>query len=354
MNDTYLLCLDSSDKYLSVGIAKNGSLMASTRYEAWQKQSEFMIAEIQRLCEDNHVNPTSFAGVSISRGPGSYTGIRIALTVGKTIAFALNAPLYVSSSLEVLQSEKGPSICLCNARSKRSYFAVYDGSKVLEKDQILSNDEVREYIAAHPSYCLCGDLAYLGLEGEQGNELLNLVKNADEAHKMDSVHKARPVYLKDDYDKDHFNTVVRKAMIADLEAIKEIANSSLHTKYETSDFVYDMQENSLAYFLCAIVDNQVVGFLDFYITFNSATISMIAVKEGYRHKGIGNLLLGAMLRECEAQLDPVEFITLEVRASNVNAQAFYKKHKFEFVTTKKAYYNDGEDALYYVRSLIHG
>ena len=351
----YVLCLDSSDRYLSVGIGCDGALLTSIRYEAWQKQSEFMVEEISSLCQKLCINPHDFKGVSISKGPGSYTGIRIALTVGKVIAFSLQIPLYLSSSLEALRNLEKPSICLFNARSKRSYFAVYGPEGVKEKDTILTNEEVLSYIASHPDYVLCGDLAYLGLKGEEGNELNNLLHNVDEEHRIDNVHKARPVYLKDDYDKDHFNTIIRKAMIADLDAIEEISNSSfVHTSYKKKDFLYDMQENPVGYFLSAIVDDKVVGFIDFFITFNSATIALIAVKEEYRGKGIGNLLLGAALRECEAQLEPVEFLTLEVRKSNLNAQKFYKKHKFELVTTKKSYYEDGEDALYFVRSLIHG
>ena len=143
-------------------------------------------------------------------------------------------------------------------------------------------------------------------------------------------------------------------MISDLPAIEEIAKKSLRSTYTRQDFLYDMQENPVSYFYSALVDGKVVGYLDFYVTFNSATIAQIAVDEEYRKKGIGNLLLGAMLRECEAQGDPVEYLTLEVRASNLNAQAFYKKHKFEAIVTKKAYYDDGEDAIYMVRTLIHG
>ncbi|MBQ4254548.1 MAG: tRNA (adenosine(37)-N6)-threonylcarbamoyltransferase complex dimerization subunit type 1 TsaB, partial [Bacilli bacterium] len=85
----YILCLDSSDRYLSVGIGCDGALLTSIRYEAWQKQSEFMVEEISSLCQKLGINPHDFKGVSISKGPGSYTGIRIALTIGKVIAFSL-------------------------------------------------------------------------------------------------------------------------------------------------------------------------------------------------------------------------------------------------------------------------
>jgi len=349
-----ILCLDTSDRFLSVGLFSDGKEVARISYEAWQRQSESLVQEIHSLLSEQGISPKALAGVSVSKGPGSYTGVRIALSVAKTLAFSLQIPLYLSSSLEVLRQKEGVSICLCNARGKRSYFAVYDQDKALVEDCIKDNAEVLAYMQDHPDYAVCGDVSYLGLESKPSDVLAILAQDADESHRIENVHAARPVYLKDDYDKDRLRTVVRKAMIADLPAILEIGKNSLHSTYTDKDILYDMQENPLAYFYSALVDGEVVGYLDFYVTFNSATIVQIAVKEEYRKKGIGNLLLGAMLRECEAQGDPVEYITLEVRSSNLNAQRFYKKHKFEAVTTKRAYYDDGEDAIYMVRTLIHG
>ena len=349
-----ILCIDTSDRFLSIGLAEDGKIFASHSYEAWQKQSEFLVADIAALLKDNGLTAKDLSGVSCAFGPGSYTGVRIGLTVAKTLAFSLAIPLYLSSSLEILKDGDKPSICLCNARSKRSFFGVYEGSSALVADSILTNEEVRSYINEHPAYSLCGDVAYLGLEGKPGSVLDVLAANANEVHCVNEIHAARPVYLKDDYDKDRLRTIVRKAMIADLPRILEIGAASLHSTYSEQDILFDMQENPVSYFFTALVDGKVVGYLDFFITFNSATIVQIAVDEEYRNKGIGNLLLGAMIRECEVQGEPVEYITLEVRASNTNAQRFYKKHKFAAVTTKRAYYDDGEDAIYMVRTLVNG
>ena len=47
----------------------------------------------------------------------------------------------------------------------------------------------------------------------------------------------------------------------------------------------------------------------------------------------------------------VDFVTLEVRKSNIAAQELYKKYNYELVTTKRNYYEDGEDALYMVKGV---
>ena len=348
------LLLDSSDKNLTVGVARDGVILSSVSYEAWQKQSELMVGEVRSCLEKASLTPKQIGAVIVSKGPGSYTGIRIALSIGKTIAFLLQIPLYLASSLEIYRNGDKPSVCVMNARGKRSYFGVYQGKECLVEDCIKPNEEVLQYLDEHPDYVLCGDVSYLGKERHVPDLLGNLLECMDEKHKVEEVHAARPVYLKDDYGSGSFKIVVRKAMPSDIPFILEIERTSFSHPFAEKDVIYEMTENPVAHLYCATVDGVPVGYVDFYITFNSATIARIAVKEEFRSKGIGNRLIGQIIRDCESQVDPVEFLTLEVRASNTGAHRFYKRHKFEDITVKKGYYTDGEDAMYMVRHLVHG
>lgn len=135
----YSILIDTADKYLSVGLSKDNTIVDSISYECWQRQSEFLISELDKLMKRNNVTRNDIGAVVASKGPGSYTGIRIALTVAKVMAFALNIPLYLASSLEVLKDFNAPSICVVNARSKRSYVAVYDGETTIMADTIMDN-----------------------------------------------------------------------------------------------------------------------------------------------------------------------------------------------------------------------
>ena len=348
------LLLDSSDKNLSVGLVKDHVFLGKVSYEAWQRQSELLVEEIRHLLMASSLSGKEIDYVVCAKGPGSYTGVRIALTVAKTIACALDIPLYLASSLGVLASEEGPSICLMNARGKRSYFGVYQGGKTLKNDAILDNDEVFAFISLHPDYRVCGDVSYLGLVSEPYDVLENLNKCDDASHECLSKLGAKPIYLKDDYDKGHFKTIVRKMLPSDMASVMSIENEVFVAPYTEEQMLYELNENPVSHLYCAVVDNEVVGFVDFSITFNSAYISQIGVKEAFRRKGIGNLLIGQIIKDCESQVDPVEFLTLEVRESNEIAQRFYKKHKFQAVTIKKGYYSNGENAVAMVRSLIHG
>ncbi len=347
----YLL-LDSSETLLVVALAKEDkTILDEICYPAWQRQSERMVLEIDNILKRNGMDRHDILGVVASKGPGSYTGVRISMTIAKTIVFALSIPLYLASSLEVLADPDKPSICLANARSKRSYMGAYHNGECLKEDSIEENVDVIDYINQHPDYTLCGDVTYLGFEKKEAGIAVNLARCIDDNHLCEEPLGAKPVYLKDNYDDGKFKTVVRKMLPSDLPSVYEIEKATFSNLYTLDQLAYELNENPVAGMYVAVVNHEVVGFIDFMITFNSSSIVQIAVKEELRHKGIGNLLLGQMVKDCESKEDVVEYITLEVRESNLPARKFYKKHRFQEVTVKKQYYEDGEDAIYMVRSL---
>lgn len=192
--------IDSSNFDLSVGLGKNHQLIAETSYQAWQQQSELLVAELDKLFINQNLDRKDVNEVIVSKGPGSYTGVRIALCVAKVMAFALNVPLYLCSSLEMMKDPSKPTICVVNARSKRSYVGVYEGEKTLLSDQIMDNDEVLKYIQEHPSYAVSGDVEYLGLKKSLHVDVLSNLLNGDVERNLSTEPlAAKPVYLKDNY-----------------------------------------------------------------------------------------------------------------------------------------------------------
>lgn len=193
----YTLILDSSNKNLSVGLVKGNVVIDFVDYDAWQRQSELMVEEIKKICEKNHILIGQITKVVTAVGPGSYTGVRISVTIAKVIAFALNIPLYEISSLSSLADPKNPSICLINARANRSFVGVYNKDKTLLKDTILSNEEVFEYISDHKNYVICGDVEYLNLTNHGTNRFERIINVINEEYKTKDILALKPVYLKD-------------------------------------------------------------------------------------------------------------------------------------------------------------
>jgi tRNA threonylcarbamoyladenosine biosynthesis protein TsaB len=191
--------IDCSNVNLAIGLAKDHKIIAKKEYEAWQEQSELLVAELDKMFKSAKVDRKEVNEVVVSKGPGSYTGVRIALSVAKVLSFALNVPLYLASSLEMMKDGEKPTICLVNARSKRSYVGVYEGDKEIVKDTIWENTEVLAYIKDHPSYTVSGDLAYLSLEGKTVDVIENLNHADVEKNLSKEPLAAKPVYLKDNY-----------------------------------------------------------------------------------------------------------------------------------------------------------
>jgi len=191
------ILLDSSFRDLAVGIAKDDKIIDQISYEAWQRQSELLIPELDNLLKRNHIERSDISSVMVSYGPGSYTGVRIALTVAKVMAFALDVPLYAVSSLQALKAGEKPTIVLINARSERSYIGVYQGSTVIVKDTIMTNSEARQYIAAHPDYVISGDAEYLGITAVKVNPLAEMLALKKHISPVNDKLGLTPVYLKE-------------------------------------------------------------------------------------------------------------------------------------------------------------
>lgn len=140
------------------------------------------------------------------------------------------------------------------------------------------------------------------------------------------------------------------ASVDDIEFIKLIEDESFKNPFSKEQIKYEIEENPFSKYILCLIDNKIVGFINFWITFNSATINQIAVSKLYRNKGIATKLIE--YAENLLKKEEVEFFTLEVRKSNEAAINLYLKNGFMKVSEKKQYYDNGEDAIYMVKGEI--
>lgn len=94
----------------------------------------------------------------------------------------------------------------------------------------------------------------------------------------------------------------------------------------------------------AQAEREIAGYGGCWLIAGEAHISTIAVAPVFRGRGLGELLLAAMLKR--SIIRKGEYSVLEVRASNEVAQSLYRKYGYEIVGRRRGYYrDDGEDAL---------
>jgi len=153
------------------------------------------------------------------------------------------------------------------------------------------------------------------------------------------------------------NPIIREMVDADIDAVLEIEQECFLAPWSKKDLLYELHDNpvSATYVLEIGADGrkELIGFLDFMVTFTSSAISQIAIKKKYRRMDFGTMLISEMLVHLRSLGDgQVETITLEVRSHNAGALAFYVRNRFEPILIKPHYYANGDDAIYMVRRLI--
>ena len=196
----YTLLLDSSDKDLIVGLAKDGVLIHKVNYLAWQRQSEYMIPEIQKILANEEISLMDIDNVALGIGPGSYTGVRIPLAIAKTLNVISNVDIIPLSSLCIMGNTQERYIALINARSNRSYIGIYDMGKQVIDDQVIVNDEIYDFIAPYveQGFTIKGDLSYLNLGIEVKPDILEgLLSYSLITLPSENPKAIKPVYLKD-------------------------------------------------------------------------------------------------------------------------------------------------------------
>ena len=141
--------------------------------------------------------------------------------------------------------------------------------------------------------------------------------------------------------------IIRRMTIGDVDGVYAIEKSTFARPWKKQDFEKEMTQNACARYLVAEDGGIIVGFAGAWIVLDEAHVTNIAVIQERREEGIGRRLTEALLQYA-ANLG-VQYVTLEVRRSNVIAQGLYRTVGFEYAGVRKRYYEDnGEDAFLFV------
>lgn len=131
--DTYILHLETATKSCSVAVSVNGHLvqLVESVDEAYS-HGEKLTLYIEEALKKAAIQPSDLSAVSISSGPGSYTGLRIGTSTAKGICFALNIPFIAIDSLRCIAltaHEKYSTsniLTMIDARRMEAFTQVFD------------------------------------------------------------------------------------------------------------------------------------------------------------------------------------------------------------------------------------
>lgn len=149
-----ILCLETATTNCSVALSLNGKAIA-IRKENNQKFShaEKLHVFIEEVLAEAKIDKSQLEAVAVSKGPGSYTGLRIGVSAAKGLCFALDIPLISTFTLEVLAQQVKNDDCyvipLIDARRMEVYSAVFDaqGKQIRKTEaEILDENSFSKYL----------------------------------------------------------------------------------------------------------------------------------------------------------------------------------------------------------------
>lgn len=139
------LFLNTASNYLNIVLYKEKEILDSVFIKLDKDLSKETLPKIKESLENNNLKPNDIDEITCVRGPGSFTGLRIGVTISKIYSYFLNKKLYSVSTLDVLAtSVKGNIIVpLIDARRGYVYGAIYDSNyNVLMEENYLKLDEL--------------------------------------------------------------------------------------------------------------------------------------------------------------------------------------------------------------------
>jgi ribosomal-protein-alanine N-acetyltransferase len=144
--------------------------------------------------------------------------------------------------------------------------------------------------------------------------------------------------------------VIRPMRVDDLDQVLEIERKSFRNAWVRDAFLNEIHFENVACPLVAEIGGEVVGYITAWFVEDEIHITNIAVSPHHRRKGIGTVLLRAILDK--GRREGYRLAYLEVRPSNESAIRLYRKWGFRVVSVRPRYYeSDGEDALVMAKSL---
>ena len=202
-----VLAFDTSSKALSLAILEDKQVLAETTINIKKNHSITLMPAIDFLMASLDLTPKDLDRIVVAEGPGSYTGLRIAVATAKTLAHTLNIELIGMSSLLSLvpRQQEGLLVPLMDARRNNVYAGFYENAKPVMPEAHLSFAEVLEQVKDAEQVTFVGEVGpfveQIQEQLPQANYQETLPNAANLAllawdREADSLHDFVPNYLK--------------------------------------------------------------------------------------------------------------------------------------------------------------
>lgn len=195
------LFIDTADKYLNVSLYESNKVLSFFKEENDLTLSSKLLPVIKGVLEKGNINKKEVDQIMIVTGPGSFTGVRMGVTVAKTYAYSLNKKVIPISKLEVMAStyfEGAYILSLIDARANYVYAGLYDKDlNNIISDSYLSIEELLDKLKPYTNIVVSSyDDIDIGLEVIKPEENIDRILSKHFNDQGVNPHSLNPVYLK--------------------------------------------------------------------------------------------------------------------------------------------------------------
>lgn len=202
-----ILSLDTTSPYFSVALLQNNKLLDEKISNKTSNQAEFLVPTISQILSDNNLSYENIDLIAATNGPGSFTGSRIGLTAARTIKLALNKPLILLNSCEVIAykyRQEENIICAMDAAMQEAFCAdfIANNNKIETLNKpFLFNEQNLLNIFDKKNYFLCGSGKNI-IKELLGDKIIKISSDEDVVTASLVAHLALFKYQNNEIDKN--------------------------------------------------------------------------------------------------------------------------------------------------------
>lgn len=188
------LFIDTSNSFINIYIVEDSKVLVYKHVETLREMANTIMPLIRESFNEVDFDIKDVDKIFVTVGPGSFTGVRVGITVAKTISWSLNIPVYPISTLEYLAScdtSYNKIIPIIDARRESVFAGFYDNElNSLDREVLIRYDELVKD----------DNVLFVSYDGVYASDVsnVNIIKliNKHLSDKDVSPHKLVPNYLK--------------------------------------------------------------------------------------------------------------------------------------------------------------
>ncbi len=193
------LFIDTSTNILNIALIKDDILIKKTTLESGE-HSKYVMVELEKLFVHEKIDPKSVGKIMVTNGPGSFTGIRIGVTIAKTYAWASNinvVPISTLKAYALSYDKHNYYVPVIDARRRYVYASIYDNNyNEVMNDSYISLDDLTEKIKDLSDALIISNDDISDLDTNSCNLDIQRIYDYYKDHEGINPHLLMPNYLK--------------------------------------------------------------------------------------------------------------------------------------------------------------